>query len=94
MGHNNALTEAQVISVLDALKDQSRVVLVNTAVPRPWRDGNNELISQISARYSNVRVVDWESISSGHPEYFAPDGVHLVTTGVAIYVAEIAKYLN
>jgi hypothetical protein len=94
IGNNNALTEAQVISVLDALKDQSRVVLVNTAVPRPWRDGNNDLIAQISARYSNVRVVDWATISDGHPEYFAPDGVHLVTTGVSIYVAEIAKYLD
>lgn len=94
MGNNNGLTEEQVVNILDALKNQVRVVLVNTAVPRPWRDGNNELISQISSRYSNVRVVDWASISEGHPEYFAPDGVHLVGTGVAIYVAEIAKYLD
>lgn len=94
MGNNNALTEEQVVNILDALKNQARVVLVNTAVPRPWRDGNNELISQVSSRYSNIRVVDWASISEGHPEYFAPDGVHLVGTGVAIYVAEIAKYLD
>jgi hypothetical protein len=94
MGNNNALTEEQVVKVLDALKDQSRVVLVNTAVPRPWRDSNNDLISQVSGRYSNLRIVDWASISEGHPEYFAPDGVHLVGTGVAIYVAEIAKYLE
>jgi peptidoglycan/LPS O-acetylase OafA/YrhL len=94
MGNNNALTEEQVEKVLDALKDQSRVVLVNTAVPRPWRDSNNDLISQVSGRYSNLRIVDWASISEGHPEYFAPDGVHLVGTGVAIYVAEIAKYLE
>ena len=94
MGNNNALTEKQVVDILDALKNQARVVLVNTAVPRPWRDGNNELISQVSSRYSNIRVVDWASISEGHPEYFAPDGVHLVGAGVAIYVAEIAKYLD
>lgn len=94
MGNNNALTEEQVVNILEALKDQVRVVLVNTAVPRPWRDGNNQLISEISSRYSNIRVVDWASISEGHPEYFAPDGVHLVTSGVAIYVAEIAKYLD
>ena len=94
MGNNNALTDDQVVQILEALKFEEKVILVNTAVPRPWRDGNNQLISTISARYSNVRVVDWASISDGHPEYFAPDGVHLVPTGVAIYVESIARYLN
>jgi peptidoglycan/LPS O-acetylase OafA/YrhL len=94
MGNNNVLQEAQVVNILEALKDQARVVVVNTAVPRPWRDSNNELISEVSARYSNVRVVDWATISEGHPEYFAPDDVHLVATGVEIYVAEIAQYLS
>ena len=94
LGNNNALSEDQVVAILDALKGQSKVVLVNTAVPRPWRDGNNELISRVSARYSNVRVVDWASLSEGHPEYFAPDGVHLVLSGVSVYVAEISKYIE
>ncbi|MEY4734745.1 MAG: hypothetical protein RL428_80 [Actinomycetota bacterium] len=94
LGNNNALSEDQVVAILDALKGQSKVVLVNTAVPRPWRDGNNELISRVSARYSNVRVVDWASLSEGHPEYFAPDGVHLVPSGVSVYVAEISKYIE
>jgi peptidoglycan/LPS O-acetylase OafA/YrhL len=94
MGNNNALTEDQVVKVLEALQGQSKVILVNTAVPRPWRDQNNALISEVSARFSNVRVVDWASLSDGHPEYFAPDGVHLVPTGVAVYVAEIARYLK
>ncbi len=94
LGNNNTLSEDQVVGILDALKGQSKVVLVNTAVPRPWRDGNNELISRVSARYSNVRVVDWASLSEGHPEYFAPDGVHLVPSGVSVYVAEISKYIE
>jgi peptidoglycan/LPS O-acetylase OafA/YrhL len=94
LGNNNALTEEEVISILDALKYQKKVILVNTAVPRPWRERNNQLISQVSARYSNVRIVDWAKLSEGHPEYFAPDGVHLVSTGVDVYVAEISKYLD
>jgi peptidoglycan/LPS O-acetylase OafA/YrhL len=94
LGNNNALSEEVVVQILDTLKSQSEIILVNTAVPRPWRDGNNALISRVAARYSNLQLVDWNSISIGHPEYFAPDGVHLVPTGVAIYVAEIAKYLE
>ncbi|MFM6842071.1 MAG: acyltransferase family protein [Candidatus Planktophila sp.] len=94
MGNNNALTQQQVVDILDALKNEKEVILVNTAVPRPWRDGNNRLIAGISLRYPNVQVIDWAAISEGHPEYFAPDGVHLVPTGVAIYVEEIARYLD
>jgi hypothetical protein len=94
LGNNNVLTEDEVVSILDQLKFQKKVILVNTAVPRPWRESNNHLISQVSARYNNVRVIDWAKLSEGHPEYFAPDGVHLVSTGVEVYVAEISKYLD
>ena len=94
LGNNNALQEAIVTEILDALASRPKVILVNTAVPRPWREENNAIISRVAARYSNVRLIDWHSISDGHPEYFAPDGVHLVPTGVAIYVAEISRYLK
>ena len=94
LGNNNALTREQTQAIFEAVKDQPRVIVVNTAVPRPWREGNNALIAEIAAQYSNVTIVDWNAISEGHPEYFAPDGVHLVPTGVDIYVAEILKKLN
>lgn len=94
LGNNNTVSEDQVSKILAALESRPQVILVNTAVPRPWRDTNNEVIAMVSSRYSNVQVVDWESISSQHPEYFAPDGVHLVPTGVAIYVEAIAQYLK
>ena len=94
IGNNNALTRAQVEAIFEALKDQPQVVIVNTAVPRPWRDPNNSLISDIAAQYPRFSVVDWKTISEGHPEYFAPDGVHLVPTGVAVYVAQILQELN
>jgi hypothetical protein len=41
-----------------------------------------------------VKVVDWNSISQDHPEYFAPDGVHLVPTGVSAYVLAIDEALK
>jgi len=94
LGNNGALTREQVEAIFEALKDQQQVIIVNTAVPRPWRDSNNALISDIAARYPQFSVVDWKAISEGHPEYFAPDGVHLVPAGVAIYVAQILLELN
>jgi peptidoglycan/LPS O-acetylase OafA/YrhL len=93
MGNNGALNEAQVVAIFDALQDSEKVIVVNTAVPRGWRDDNNRLIADVALRYLNVSVIDWNSVSADHPEYFAPDGVHLVPEGVAVYVSEIARYL-
>lgn len=93
LGNNNALTRDQVVAIFDVVKNQPKIIVVNTAVPRPWREGNNALLADVARNYSHVTIVDWNAISQGHPEYFAPDGVHLVPTGVAIYVAEIEKNL-
>ena len=93
LGNNNALTRMQVEEIFRAVKDQPEIVVVNTAVPRPWRDSNNKLIQEIAYQYPKVKVVDWNSISAGHPEYFAPDGVHLVPAGVKVYVAAILNKL-
>jgi len=94
LGNNNALTREQTVAIFETVKDQPRIIVVNTAVPRPWREGNNSLIAAVASQYSNVTVIDWNAISEGHPEYFAPDGVHLVPTGVDVYVAEILKHLD
>ena len=94
LGNNNALSREQTVAIFEAVKNQPRIIVVNTAVPRPWREGNNSLIAEVASQYSNVIVVDWNSISEGHPEYFAPDGIHLVPTGVDVYVAEIVKHLD
>jgi peptidoglycan/LPS O-acetylase OafA/YrhL len=93
MGNNGALSEAQVIAIFEALSESEKVIVVNTAVPRSWRDENNRLIEELSRQYPNVSVVDWNLASADHPEYFAPDGVHLVPEGVAVYISEIARYL-
>jgi len=94
LGNNDLLTEDTVRAIFELVKESSKVVVVNTAVPRPYRDANNELVAELAAQYSNVRVVDWNSISDGHPEYFAPDGVHLVPTGVSAYVMAIDEALK
>ena len=94
LGNNNILTHAEVLSIFEVIKNQPKIIVVNTAVPRPWRDANNALIALVAARYANAFIVDWSSISTNHPEYFAPDGVHLAPAGAAIYVGAIVKVLG
>jgi peptidoglycan/LPS O-acetylase OafA/YrhL len=92
LGNNNKLTSDQVLAVFEEVKNQPRIIVVNTAVPRGWRDENNALIAQYAALYG-ATVIDWAAISAGHPEYFAPDGVHLVPAGVRAYVDAITATL-
>jgi len=93
LGNNNALTEATVIEIFEIVKNQPQVIVVNTAVPRAWKDSNNAIISKVASRYSNVKVVDWDRISKGRPELFAPDGVHLSPTGSDVYVDLVVSVL-
>ena len=93
LGNNNRLTSSEVKAIFEELKDQPLVVIVNTAVPRSWRDENNSLIANEALNYPNFRVVDWAMKSENHPEYFAPDGVHLIPAGIAAYVSAITNYL-
>jgi hypothetical protein len=92
LGNNNKLTEAQVVAVFEEVRNQPKIIVVNTAVPRGWRDENNLLIAQYAQRFGAV-LIDWNAISTGHPEYFAPDGVHLVPAGVRAYVDAISTHL-
>ena len=92
LGNNNKLTSDQVLAIFEEVKNQPRIIVVNTAVPRGWRDENNALITQYAALYG-ATVIDWAAISAGHPEYFAHDGVHLVPAGVRAYVDAITATL-
>ena len=94
LGNNNKLTREQVVNIFEEIKNQPKIIIVNTAVPRGWRDDNNDLLRDVISNYPNTYLVDWESISLGHPEYFAPDGVHLVPTGVIAYVDAITQFLK
>ena len=86
LGNNNALSEQTVIDIFEVVKNQPQIIVVNTAVPRPWKDANNAIISKIASRYPNVRLVDWDRVSKDRPELFAPDGVHLSPAGSDVYV--------
>ena len=94
LGNNNALSEDTVIDIFEIVKNQPQIIVVNTAVPRAWKDSNNAIISKVASRYPNVKVVDWDRISKGRPELFAPDGVHLSPAGSDVYVDLVLSVLD
>ncbi len=94
LGNNNRLAEAEVAKIFELIKNQPQIIVVNTAVPRGWRDENDALIARYAEKYPQASVVDWRKISDGHPEYFAPDGVHLVPEGIKAYVSAILSLIQ
>jgi len=94
VGNNNRITKQDLTALMELLKNQPKIVLVNTAVPRLWRDENNKIISEVIANYPQTTLVDWSGISANHPEFFAPDGVHLIDAGSDVYVASILEALK
>jgi len=94
LGNNNKLSESTVVEIFETIKNQPEIIVVNTAVPRAWRDENNQIIARVASRYANVKLIDWNKISSGKPELFAPDGVHLSPTGSDAYVALVLDVLT
>jgi peptidoglycan/LPS O-acetylase OafA/YrhL len=86
LGNNNALNEQTVRDIFEVVKNQPQVIVVNTSVPRAWKDANNAIISKVASGYPNVRLVDWDRVSKDRPELFAPDGVHLSPAGSDVYV--------
>jgi hypothetical protein len=94
LGNNNALSEQIVKDIFEVIKNQPQIIVVNTAVPRPWRDKNNLIISKIAAQYPNVKLIDWDRISTDRPELFAPDGIHLSPIGSDVYVDLVLSVLD
>jgi hypothetical protein len=94
LGNNNRLVESDIVALMEIVKNQPQIIVVNTAVPRSWKAKNNALIRSVVSRYPNTTIVDWDQISSNHPEYFATDGVHLNPPGVNAYVSAVREVLQ
>ncbi|MGX7679272.1 acyltransferase family protein [Jatrophihabitans sp. DSM 45814] len=84
-GNNGVINPAQLSSTLSMLRDRARVVLVTDRVARDWQDPNNRAIRTAAHQFSNVRLVDWNSIGGSHPAWFYGDGLHLNPAGAASY---------
>ena len=49
----------------------------------------NQSLNQFAESHDNVFIIDWNTISNGHPEYFAVDGIHLTGAGREVYANAI-----
>ena len=53
--------------MLAEVADVPRVVVMTVKAPKPWIEGNNEIIRSLPATHPNVIVLDWEAAPQRSP---------------------------
>ncbi|WP_338552688.1 acyltransferase family protein [Paenibacillus sp. KS-LC4] len=91
LGTNGAFASKQLTRISDLLKNNTKVILVNTRVPRPWEQIVNDALAKAVRGSKNMTLVDWNTASSGQDDYFSQDGVHLTAKGAKALAALIAR---
>ncbi|MFJ3386587.1 acyltransferase family protein [Lysinibacillus sp. NPDC086135] len=93
LGTNGFFTNDQIDSLLKAFSNAD-IYLVNTRVPRSWESNVNSSLQQKAQEHDNITLIDWHSVAINHPEFFAPDGVHLEQKGVKTLTNLIQQTIN
>lgn len=84
LGTNGDCSYQCKLNILNTCGDRD-IFWINTV---NYTDVNERLVN-LSKEYSNLHIIDWYSISKGHSEYFAYDGIHLTSIGRKIYTKSI-----
>jgi len=93
LGTNGSVTSSDFDAMMQAAAGVKRVVFVNINVPRSWTAPDNAVLAAGVTRYPGVAVLaDWNGLSSGHPEWFTPDQVHLQPAGAQAMANLVAEY--
>jgi len=64
--------------------------LPNGAQGAPIYVDHNQRLSEATARWSNLSILDWHGYSIGHPEWFSSDGIHVRPAGSV----ELARFIK
>ena len=93
IGTNGDFDKDQIEALVKAF-DKADVYLINTTVPRDYRDHVNDLLAKTAKKHKHVTLVDWYAAGVGHTEYFAYDGIHLEHPGIQRLVEELDKEIK
>jgi hypothetical protein len=84
-GYNDipASFAADVELTLDTLRNDGvqHVLWLNLHAVRPEYAQKNAVLAAAALHHPELRVLDWNAYSSGHPEWYQTDYIHLVPAG-------------
>lgn len=86
LGANGDCPKSCKDNIMDTI-DNREVFWVN--VTNNYEVHVNETLKKYAENHENLHIIDWESISKGHSEYFVADGIHLTENGRKAYTTAI-----
>jgi len=86
LGANGDAPEHMKIEIMNNLKD-NKVFWINVTNDKDVFV--NDKLNKLKEKYDNLYIIDWNSISKSHPEYFISDKIHLTSVGRKAYADEI-----
>jgi hypothetical protein len=93
LGTNGAVTPAQIDQLL-AIVGPTRVLAMVTPYHGNYAYVPDLIRSAGRQHPGRILVLNWDQLSAGHPNWFAPDGIHLGgTAGINAYARLVASAL-
>jgi lysophospholipase L1-like esterase len=93
-GTDPAAFAQRIDGMMDALAGVPRVLWIDQATFETGRSALNDVLVAAAVRHPSIEVVDWASEVAAHPEYVAPDGLHLSASGQQAMTQTIAGRLS
>lgn len=95
LGTNGTLTEEELRQAVETVGPDKQIYFVTI---RNTDDDSmaqsNHALNVVREEYDNVHLIDWNSLSEMHGDYFDGDGTHLTASAAQTYVQFIADVLQ
>lgn len=93
LGNNGPMSSEVFDAMMAEVADQRLVYALTLHEPRSFERPNNDVITQATARWPNLRILDWHSAAAPNPHYFGDAGIHLNATGARAFTSLITSAL-
>ncbi len=95
LGTNGHLTEEELHKAVEAIGPDKQIYFVTIrSSDADLTQENNQALQAVRDTYDNVHLIDWNSLTEMHGDYFDGDGTHLTAEAAKIYVQFIADVLQ
>ncbi|MCI5840098.1 MAG: acyltransferase family protein [Peptoniphilaceae bacterium] len=74
--------------------EKSDIYFVNIRVDRAYEKDVNKYLDNFTSKNKRIHLINWHDASIDHPEYFAPDKVHLMNNGIDVILDLIFDEMN
>ena len=94
LGTNGMFSRSQVRDLMALIGPQRTLVLVNTYVPKPWQDPDNQVIATAAGAHPHVVLANWHAAISGRTSLLYPDEVHPQPPGARLYTGVVVSAIQ